>query len=291
MRIGILKGVFSKNKDALLLEKAAQRRGHFIEIISLKDAWLEVENGKVRWIDKNGGLDRFNIILVRGGGKMFRLQRNFLSWLARRKVIVVDKKFIKGGNFADKTFDLSLLVEHGFKTPNFYLFSNEGELKNKAQKLGFPFFLKNKREHRGVGVFLINSLEELNEKIKTIEDISDWYLQQKIDFEKDIRVFVIGDEVLGAIERIPPKGEYRANISLGGRAKPFEINYKLKDLSKKAAKLLDCEIAGVDFLLSRDEAYIIEVNSIPQFYGFMRATKIDVPQKIIEYLEKIKIYE
>jgi glutathione synthase/RimK-type ligase-like ATP-grasp enzyme len=44
----------------------------------------------------------------------------------------------------------------------------------------------------------------------------------------------------------------------------------------------------VDFLLTKNQAYIIELNTVPQFYGFMEATGINVPEEIVKYLEELK---
>ena len=285
MKIGILKIYPVKGNDWQLLKKAGQKRNHKVETIFLNQMWLEAKGQRVMWKDKKGSLNRFDIILVRGGGKMFRLQRNFLRWFERQGKIVVDKKFIIN-NITDKTLELSILKENNFLIPDFYIFSSKEILESLIDNLSFPLMLKSKRQHRGEGVYLLKNKEELKKRIDGIKDISDWYLQEVIVFKKDIRVFVVGDKALGAIERIPKRGEYRANISLGGKAKVFKLDKNMEKLAIKASKILNCEISGVDFLLTRDRVYLLEINSIPQFYGFMQATKINVPEKIIEYLEK-----
>ncbi len=101
----------------------------------------------------------------------------------------------------------------------------------------------------------------------------------------DIRCLVVGDQVLGCIKRVAVTGDWRSNVARGGRVEALKLNEELEELSIKAAKAVNAEIISVDILVHPEKGYLVnEVNGVPEFKGFMKATGINVPEKIVEYV-------
>jgi RimK family alpha-L-glutamate ligase len=101
----------------------------------------------------------------------------------------------------------------------------------------------------------------------------------------DVRAFVVGDRVVGAIERHASDGGWRTNVSLGGEARPIELPPAWSDLALRAAKAVGADYAGVDLLPARDGAlYVLEVNGIPGWSGVQSATPVDVAGAIVDHL-------
>ena len=100
---------------------------------------------------------------------------------------------------------------------------------------------------------------------------------------KDIRIFVIDNEVVGGMMRLAQKGEFRSNIKLGGDGEKIELTQKEKDVAIKAAKALKLEIAGVDIVRGKKGPLVLEVNANPGFKKLEEVTGIDIARKIIEY--------
>ena len=113
-----------------------------------------------------------------------------------------------------------------------------------------------------------------------------FYVQRVVDHGgRDVRVFVIGGRVLGAIERRAPEGQWRTNVSLGGSARPFELPPSWEQLALRATAAIGADYAGVDLLPSRDgTVFVLEVNGIPGWQGLKQATGIDVAGAIVEHL-------
>ena len=110
------------------------------------------------------------------------------------------------------------------------------------------------------------------------------YLQQTIRHPgHDIRVFILRGHVLGAMRRFAPAGEWRTNVSLGGRAEPAKIDFEAEHLALGAAKALGAEIAGVDLVedLDRGRLTILEVNAVPGWRALSRVTGIDVAAAVL----------
>ena len=112
------------------------------------------------------------------------------------------------------------------------------------------------------------------------------YVQELIDKpDRDIRVIVIGGEVLGAVYRT---GEsLRTNVALGGQTRPCEATPEITKLSVDAAAAVGANIAGVDLIEDRDgRLLVLEVNHRVEFTGFQSALadRVDVAGHIVDYL-------
>jgi RimK family alpha-L-glutamate ligase len=113
-----------------------------------------------------------------------------------------------------------------------------------------------------------------------------FYVQRAVPHEgRDLRVFVVGGRVLGAIERRAAAGEWRANVARGARAAPVALPAAWEALALRAAAAVGADYAGVDLLPGDDgSALVLEVNGIPGWQGLQRATGIDVAGAIVEHL-------
>lgn len=106
----------------------------------------------------------------------------------------------------------------------------------------------------------------------------------KDSFGRDIRVYVLGGRPIAAMIRQAQDGEFKANITHGGTGTNFEITPEVSWLSIEAARILDLDIAGVDLLFDGSGYKICEVNSNPGFAGLEKATGVNIPENIFEWL-------
>jgi RimK family alpha-L-glutamate ligase len=113
-----------------------------------------------------------------------------------------------------------------------------------------------------------------------------FYVQQAIEHGgRDVRAFVCGGRVLGAIERIAPPGEWRSNVSRGATARPMTLPASWEALAVRAAAVVGADYAGVDLLPSGvGDPFVLEVNGIPGWEGLQAATGIDVAGALVEQL-------
>ena len=113
-----------------------------------------------------------------------------------------------------------------------------------------------------------------------------FYIQRAVDSGgRDVRVFVVGDRVIGAIERRASGGDWRTNVSRGGSARAFGVPDAWAALAQRAAAAIGADYAGVDLLPSKDGGvFVLEVNGIPGWQGLQRATGIDVAGTVVDYL-------
>ncbi len=109
------------------------------------------------------------------------------------------------------------------------------------------------------------------------------YLQQFVPNPgHDLRAFVLGNRVLGAIRRHAPPGEWRTNISVGGRAEALQLDAETESLALRAAGAVGARMAGVDLLPDGDgKLVVLEVNAVPGWRALSAATGVDVASEIL----------
>ena len=153
----------------------------------------------------------------------------------------------------------------------------------------FPFVFKECFGSFGQQVYLINSKEELIDRIKKC-DVWPFVIQEFIKESKgrDLRIYVVGDKVVGAMKRENKNGDFRANIEIGGIASKYEANELERDLALKVAKELRLSFCGVDILFGKgDDRILCEVNSNAYFTKFNEILGINVADLILDHILNI----
>lgn len=82
----------------------------------------------------------------------------------------------------------------------------------------------------------------------------------------DLRVLVASGQVLGGIRRVAAAGEWRTNVSLGGRREQTWVPRDAAELALAAADALGADLVGVDLLPTEDGGWtVLEVNGAVDF--------------------------
>ena len=149
-----------------------------------------------------------------------------------------------------------------------------GHYKELASKLGEPFVLKESTSNHGKNNFLVGSPETFAKVLSKAEQHNIYIAQRFIANNGYIRLLVTGREIALAIKRTPSvnKNPLKSHLNQpAGGANALlvsldEIPAELKNLSIRAASVMEREIAGVDVIQDRKtkEWYILEVNNAPQ---------------------------
>ncbi|APH39051.1 tetrahydromethanopterin:alpha-L-glutamate ligase [Methanohalophilus halophilus] len=100
---------------------------------------------------------------------------------------------------------------------------------------------------------------------------------------RDIRAFVVGDEVIGAIYRKAEKG-WLNNLSQGGNTEKCMLEKEQEELCIRTCEKIGAEYAGVDLIEGKDGNMVLEVNATPSGAGIYRTWGINPAEKIIDHL-------
>lgn len=151
--------------------------------------------------------------------------------------------------------------------------------------LGLPMIIKEAFGSFGEQVYLVNTREELDNKVKTLQG-KPFIFQEFIDasYGKDMRLHVVGDAVVAAMMRTSAT-DFRANVTAGGKTLPYQPTSDEAEIAIAATKAVGADFAGVDLLFGADGSPIIcEINSNAHIRSMFECTGINVADYIIDYL-------
>jgi RimK family alpha-L-glutamate ligase len=167
-------------------------------------------------------------------------------------------------------------------------YTNLDFLDQVIKQLRFPMVIKECFGSFGQQVYLVSNEQECLKKVKELEGkpiLFQEFIQTS--FARDIRLQVVGDEVVAAMYRYSDSGDFRANISNGGKMKPYNPTQEQIDLAIQSTKALGLDFAGVDLLFSQgDKPIVCEVNSNAHFKNIYDCTGINVADSIMNYISK-----
>ncbi|MFC6942809.1 RimK/LysX family protein [Salinirubellus sp. GCM10025818] len=108
------------------------------------------------------------------------------------------------------------------------------------------------------------------------------FLEERGDRPSDVRVYVVGDDIVGAMRRHAPAGDWRTNVALGGEVEGItdELESEPRRLAREATQVLGLDVAGVDLMSVDGLWYILEVNATAGFKGLFSATGISAAPHI-----------
>ncbi|WP_152654759.1 RimK family alpha-L-glutamate ligase [Oceanobacillus sp. CFH 90083] len=153
--------------------------------------------------------------------------------------------------------------------------------------LGLPLIVKEAFGSFGEQVHLIHNKKELTEVISFIGErpfVFQSYIEESEG--RDIRVQVVGDKAITAVERRNNK-DFRANVTNGGKMLPFPLDETIEKLAVTAAKAIGADFAGVDLLFGQNkELLICEINANAHIRNLYECTGVNAADYMISYIKK-----
>jgi len=184
----------------------------------------------------------------------------------------------------DKLWTTALLEQAGLRVPETVVCEGADAALAAFRALG-DVIVKPLFGSMGLGMVRVTDEDMAFRVFRTLETLRGvYYVQRTIDHGGcDVRAFVVGSRVIGAIERSAPG--WKTNLARGGHARPVTLEPEQTELALAAARAVGADYAGVDLLPARDgTVYVVEVNGIPGWRGLQEATSHDVAAAIVELL-------
>ena len=173
---------------------------------------------------------------------------------------------------------------------------NEEVINTFIESHGDCYLAKPIRGNGGKGITLFDSARSLKSYLESCHDLRDqnFIIQPIIPSAIEIRVFLVNFQALYLIKKETNQNQedLRLNLSRNPSIEflnPQNDNSTIVEQAVKISKDLGLKLCAIDFLINKDNEYILEINSVPGWEQLEKEVKRSNPQKNLtrEILEHI----
>lgn len=142
---------------------------------------------------------------------------------------------------------------------------------------GIPAVKKKIDGHGGTEVTMLTEAEKFE----------NGYVYQKPSdtLGKDLRVWVIGNEIITAVLR-ESKTDFRSNFCLGGTATPYTLSDNEREQIQKIISLIESDYIGIDFIFNNGRLVFNEIEDTVGARMVYEKTDIDIIKLYCEYIKQ-----
>lgn len=268
---------------------SARARGHEVFVVDPLEFQMVVSKGTPALYIAGEEIPSYDVVIPRIGASITNYGLAVVRQFDMMGVPMLNGA-VAIARSRDKLRALQLLTQEGIDVPITVCARSPAGLDAALALVGgCPAIVKLQQGTQGIGTMIADTAQAANALLETFWAMGqDIVLQEYIRESKgrDVRVIVVGGQVVAAMRRVAKKGEFRANLHRGGKASGLKLSKRYADAAIRAAKSMGLEVAGVDMLEGKRGPKILEINSSPGLEGIERATGVDVAGAIVEYAER-----
>lgn len=240
------------------------------EVGSVEELEFVISEGFTEIYNRTGTpLSSFGLVIFRTVGKKKREATAVARYCGAKGIRFIDSVVGTTGSVDDenKLAEMLVLAMNGVSVP-LTVYCGSGQLVHGFEKIDFPAVLKAVDGKKGRSNYLIDSRSQYDELCRDSD--AGMLLQQFIPNDRDYRVLVLNYENVVVTERKRKNNStHLNNVSTGGDELLIEDYSGIEDmieLSIRAARILDIEVAGVDVVVDKNTGmpYVMEVNRAPE---------------------------
>ncbi|EMA70478.1 lysine biosynthesis protein LysX [Halorubrum distributum] len=289
MRVGILYSRIRKDEKLLLNE--LRERGHEVEKIDVRKERFGLES-------TTAAVDDLDIVVDR----CLSTSRSLYAtrFLDSYGVPVVNAPET-GDVCADKAKNSLALAEADIPTPATEVAFTTDAALEAIEEFGYPCVLKPVTGSWGRLMAKIdsrNAAEAILEHKETLGHYEHkvFYVQEFVDKPgRDVRVLAVDGEPVAAMTR--SSDHWLTNAAKGGETESFDLDERATELVEKASDAVGGGMLGVDLMEvgvgadadaaegAADDYTVHEVNHTVEFKALDAATDVDVPARVVDWLE------
>ena len=270
------------------LVEAAEARGHHIDIVNTTQCYVNITSHRPQLLYRGAALAGYDAVIPRIGASITFYGLAVLRQFEMMGVWPLNES-VAIGRARDKLWALQIMSRLGVGLPVTGFASSARRAEELIRMVGGPpVVIKLVEGTQGLGVILGETMPSATSTYEAFRGAKINILVQEFIKEADgadIRAFVIGDRVVGAMKRQSGPGEFRSNLHRGGTAEKIRITPEERSTAVRACRALGLNVAGVDMLRSNRGPVLIEVNSTPGLKGIEQSTGIDIAERVIAFLE------
>ena len=287
----IHKKALGENHEVKRLVEEFEKRDIKVRVVNPQDVDIFVDRDDRKSIIVDGIPRKLpDFVLPRTGSGTTYFIKAIIRHLERLGVVLINGSESIDA-VKDKLYSQQILGQSSLPVPKTMLVKHPINVKLVESNIKYPMIVKTLSGSYGSGVFMVEDRKQFRQLMKMAELTKPSYniiIQECIEdsLGKDLRVLVVNGKLVGCMMRQSVDGDFRANITRGGEAIPYQVDEDIEWIAGECSRLLNLDIAGVDLLFNEGTYTICEVNSAPGFEGMEKFTKVNVGEKIVNYVVK-----
>jgi len=269
------------------LSEAALQRGHEADVLNTLRFAIDLDRGSPDLYYRQEHLDHYDAVLPRIGASITYYGTAVVRQFQEMDIFCANTAH-GISNSRDKLRSLQILSRHGVGLPRTTFVRDKRDVLPAIDRVGgAPVIIKLIEGTQGIGVLLADSVKQAESIIELLQSQKQNVLIQKFVAEskgRDVRAFVVGDQVVAAMRRVAQGQEFRSNVHRGGLAEPIELSEEYQETAVRCTQIMGLRVAGVDMLEAADGPQVMEVNSSPGLEGIETCTGLDIAGAVIDYI-------
>lgn len=168
------------------------------------------------------------------------------------------------------------LAANGVRVPNVLLALSSDRLNAARHEYGEEAVYKTAIGTHGGGTWKVGPDDMVNAKVGDRYAFLQELIGEGDGPDRDLRVYIVDGEIIGAMYRYAPDNDWRTNVALGGAVEDATENLpeSAAEMATNSADAIGLDYAGVDLVEGDDGWYVLEVNPTAGFKGLHEATNI-----------------
>ena len=166
------------------------------------------------------------------------------------------------------------LADWNIRVPDALLALSNDRLNEGREGFGDVGVYKTAIGTHGGGTWKVDLTDRVNPKVGNRQAFLQRLIDRDDEEHRDLRVYTVGDEIVGSMYRYAPEGDWRTNVALGGAVEDAtdDMPEEAAETALYATEVMGLDYAGVDLIEGYDGWYVLEVNPTAGFKGLFEAT-------------------
>lgn len=267
VRVGVLSFHDSKESKAIL--NAVEALGH-------EAVWLRDDDVLLRFTDGTFVLEPDVDVVVNrlllSNAKQPLEAVGLANAIARFRPVVNDPD--AAALATHKIASASALVRAEVPVPETALALGTKTLNRIRPAFGEEYVYKTTVGTHGGGAWMVHRDDLITGTVGTRRAFLQELVQTSAERRRDLRVYVVDGDIVGAMYRYAAGDDWRTNVARGGSVEDAteSIPDHVEDLATRATAAVGLDCAGVDLIEGEDGWVVLEVNPTAGFRGLFRAT-------------------
>ncbi|MFB6256517.1 MAG: RimK family alpha-L-glutamate ligase, partial [Haloplanus sp.] len=168
------------------------------------------------------------------------------------------------------------LADWNIRVPDAFLALSNDRLNSGRDRFGDVGVYKTAIGTHGGGTWKVDLTEPVNPRVGNRQAFLQDLVERDEAEHRDLRVYVVGGEIVGAMYRYAPEGDWRTNVALGGDVADAtgDLPEPAAETALYTAEVMGLDYAGVDLIEGNDGWFVLEINPTAGFKGLYEATGV-----------------